>query len=187
MNKQNSFSSVITAFIFWFYLFANLGHATTCTPLIYSLAHDTLRAKWGAPHNVMLQGQVVSLTELACEDGLVTSDAIVNGLDLKTSQVFERFSFKVVYADEIDCTEHSNSHSVFDIIEFSSSDPMIFFLETWYLGEDKYSLLPTECHSSIWPVKLANIARGCMRNSECSVSWFISQNLPDHYSQVYYK
>ena len=187
MNKKNSFSSLIAASIFWLYEFTNLGHATTCSPLFYSLAADTLRAKWGAPHNIMLQGQVVSLTEPACKDGLVTSDVIVNGRDLKTSQVFDRFSFKVIYADEIDCMEYPNSHSIFAVNEFSSSDPMIFFLETWYLGEDKYSLSPTECHSSIWPIELTSIVTECMRNFECSVSWFDSQNLPGDYSLQYYK
>ena len=187
MYKQDPFSSLITASIFWFSLFTNLVHATTCTPLVNSLAHDTLRAKWGAPHNVMLHGQVVSLTELSCKDGVVTSDVIVNGRDLKTNQVFDRFSFKVIYADEIDCIEYPNSHSIFDINEFSSSDPKIFFLESEYLGEDKYSLEPTECHSSIWPTKLTSIVTECMRYYDCSVSWFDSQNLPDHYSLNYYK
>ena len=93
----------------------------------------------------------------------------------------------VLHADEIDCREYTKSHSIFDINEFSSSGPMIFFLETWYLGENKYSLLPTECHSSIWPIELTSIVTECMRNSECSVSWFDSQNLPDEYSLQYYK
>ena len=126
MYKKGPFSSLIPASIFCFYLFTNLGYATTCSPLFYSLAADTLRAKWGAPHNIMLAGKVVSLSELACKEGIVTSDVIVNGRDLKTGQVFDRFSFKVVFSDEIDCREYTTSHSIFDINEFSSSGPMIF-------------------------------------------------------------
>jgi len=187
MYKNNAFLSLIAASIFWIYQFITLGHATTCSPLFYSLAADTLRAKWGAPHNLMLQGQVVSLTEPACKDGLVTSDVIVDGRDLKTSQVFNQFLFKVLHADETDCREYSNSYRVFDIDKLLSSNPLIFFLETWNLGEVKYSLLPTECHSSIWPIELTSVVTECMHNSACSVSWFESQNLPDDYSLKYYK
>jgi len=187
MYRNNSFSSLLAVSIFWVYQFATLGQATTCAPLSYSLATDTLRAKWGAPHNIMLQGQVVSSTEPTCKDGLVTANVIVNGKNIKTDQIFNRFFFKVVYADEIDCSEQSNSDEIFDINQLEFSDPMIFFLETWYFGEDEYSLLPTECHSSVWPIKLIKTVRKCMHNSECSVSWFESQNLPDYYLEKYYK
>ena len=187
MNKKNSLLSLIAAVIFCITQIATPGYATTCSPLFYSLAADTLRAKWGAPHNIMLAGKVVSFTKPACKNGMVTSDIIVDGRDIKTNQVLNQFLFMVLHADEIDCREYTNSHSIFDINEFSSLGPMIFFLETWYLGENKYSLLPTECHSSIWPIELTSIVTECMRNSECSVSWFGSQNLPDDYSLQYYK
>jgi len=187
MYKQNAFSSLIATSIFWIYLFTNLGYATTCSPLFYSLATDTLRAKWGGPHNIMIKGQVVLLSKPACEDGMVTSNIIVDGWNIKTNQVLNQFLFKILHADEIDCTDGLNSFSTYKIDKLLSSGPLIFFLETWYLGEGKYSLLPTECHSSIWPIELTSIVTECMRNTECSVSWFESQNLPDDYLLEYYK
>jgi hypothetical protein len=51
-------------------LAASSAFSLTCSPLSYQLATDTLRAKWGAPFNLMVQAHKVTVLARYCANNV---------------------------------------------------------------------------------------------------------------------
>ena len=50
---------------------ARTAFSLTCSPLSYQFATDTLRAKWGAPFNLMIQAQRVTVLARYCVNNVL--------------------------------------------------------------------------------------------------------------------
>ena len=161
------------------------AQAVTCSPLSYQLATDTLRAKWGAPFNVMLMGEIVSIKGPICENWEVFSEILLTGVDLKTNEKKLNLSAKISYVTEWNCSESFNL-DFFD--EGILMGQKIFFLETdiFSLGNGLV-IQPTICGTSVWDISLKPIIRKCFVSSSCSIDWFEKRDLPDSYFETFYK
>ena len=159
--------------------------AITCSPLAYQLAQDTLRAKWGAPHNQMILGKIVSVYEPNCEESShkFAWELKLDGENLFTNEKVNDLRISVDVSEDPPCENEPH----FKIGPFPS-EKKIFFLETNLFSKHSILTFVTSiCGNSIWDVSLKPIIRQCFISTSCSLDWFNEQPLPKHYFETFYK
>ena len=159
--------------------------AITCSPLAYQLAQDTLRAKWGAPHNQMILGKIVSVYEPNCEESShnFAWELKIDGENLFTYEKVNGLRVSLDVSEDPLCENGPN----FKIGPFPS-EKKIFFLETNLFSEhSSLTFVKSICGNSIWDVSLKSIIRQCFISTSCSLDWFNEQPLPKHYFETFYK
>jgi len=167
---------------------ANSAQSLTCSPLSYQLATDTLRAKWGAPFNMLLLGEVTNIGRAFCgplsDFNDMRSSVTLDGIDLNTGWKYSGLEVIAYHLNDKECDDKLAASAELDFAD----SPQIFFLEVDSENSVfQYTLQPTTCGSSIWPSDLEPVIKSCFSSVKCSVHWFDTQELPQGYFEVFYK
>ncbi len=88
---------------------ANSAQSLTCSPLSYQLATDTLRAKWGAPFNMLLLGEVTNIGRAFCgplsDFNDMRSSVTLDGIDLNTGWKHSGLEVIAYYLNDKECDD----------------------------------------------------------------------------------
>ena len=179
----------LRATIFPLLLLANTAQSITCSPLLYQLATETLSAKWGAPFNILLLGEVTKIGYPTCNtdwySGELQTVIAITGTDLRTGIRYQNLPVSVFHIADRDCT----NKIALETPKLSyQKNPLIFFLEVDGSSQSfNYTLQSTICGSSTWGESHKEVIRNCFLSTSCSLDWFESQEWPQGYSNVFYK